>query len=48
MVILAVTERYMVLAKCMILKTTYSGTRAEASLGKMRQTEKWWLEHKSM
>lgn len=39
MVILAVTERYVVLARCMILRTTYSGTRVEASLGKMRQTE---------
>ena len=48
MVILAVTERYVVLAKCMILRTTYSGTRVEASLGKMGQPEKWWLEHKSM
>lgn len=28
------------LAKCMILKTTYSGTRAEASWEKWRQTER--------
>ena len=45
MVILAMTESYMLLAKCTIMRDTYSGTREKAFLGKTRLTEKWWMEH---